>query len=186
MATNASTEVDVFSNDYKLENRRVTDIFPAKESGRNGRIIFVLDGDPFPTITPLGEKKMGNTISFDVTQIGKQFGTIEAIKLAKSYVGIGVIPFDIISVALIDSIISINRVFKKKGEKREGGEDVYSNDCFTSKVTSVIEPNYGQLTLSSLSMSLDEMRKEVRKASNSLVEEKKNNTNVSLGLKLVW
>ena len=46
-ATNAANVADAWRTDYKLENRRIKSNRLTTEKGKNARISFELDGEPF-------------------------------------------------------------------------------------------------------------------------------------------
>ena len=188
-AVNSQVEnVDVFSNDYKLENRTITNVMVSKETGRNGRVVITLSGESFPSLTPQEEKVMTNNVSFDITQIMTQFGSFSPyIRIANSYIGgVGAIPTPIISMALIGGVVSLNRLYKKKGEKRENGEDIYSSNIFKSVVTNFVA-NVDEVSTQMLSFELKNLSEKANKASANLVEEKKVEPGKSkLGLTLIW
>jgi len=183
MSTTTSN-VDVWRSDYKIENRKITNVILSKENGRNGRVTLILDGEPFMTYKyGTAEKIMTNSISFDIANISNEFGQFsEVISTADGYMAGSAIPVPLISFALKGGMISIERIFKAKGEKRESAEDTYTQDLFKTKVTAFTE-NLSQLALMQVGKLLDKLADQALKVD---VTETKPNQTASFGLKLVW
>lgn len=181
---NEVKDIDVWRADYKVESRKVTNVILSKESGRNGRVTLVLDGEPFMAYKyGTAEKIMTNSVSFDVANIGNEFGEFsDVISTADGYMAGSAIPVPIISFALKGGIITLERIFKAKGEKRESGEDTYTQDLFKTKVTAFSE-NMSQLALMQVSKLLDKLAEHALKID---VTEQKPTQTSSFGLKLMW
>lgn len=130
--------VDTWRTDYKLENRRVKSITMSREQGKNPRINFVLDGEPFKSYDyKTGEKIETNSFSMDIANIGLQCADVKEFKRASRYLmGANLTPI-IVSTVLDNAVITVNRVFKAKGEQRENSKDTYTNDLFKSVIESV-------------------------------------------------
>ena len=137
-AANAANVADAWRTDYKLENRRIKSIRLTTEKGKNARISFELDGEPFKSYDfKTGEKIETNVFSMDIANVGLQCGEVKEFKRANRYLlGANLTPI-IVSSVLDNAIISVDRVFKAKGEKRENGNDVYTNDLFKTIITNV-------------------------------------------------
>jgi len=183
MSTTTSN-VDAWRSDYKIENRKITNVILSKENGRNGRVTLILDGEPFMAYKyGTAEKIMTNNISFDIANISNEFGQFsEVISTADGYMAGSAIPVPLISFALKGGMISIERIFKAKGEKRESTEDVYTQNLFKTKVTAFTE-NLSQLALLQVGKLLDKLADQALKV--DMTETKPNQT-ASFGLKLVW
>lgn len=179
-----TSNVDVWRTDYKVESRKVTNVILSKENGRNGRVTLILDGEPFKSYKfGTAEKIETNSISFDIANIGNEFNQFsEVISTAEGYMAGAPIPVPLISFALKGGTISINRIFKAKGEKRESAEDTYTQDIFKTKVTAFTE-NLSQLALLQVSKLLDKLADQALKVD---VTETKPNQTASFGLKLMW
>ena len=184
MSTTKNEAIDAWRTDYKIENRKVINVILSKENGRNGRITLVLDGEPFMTYKfGTAEKVMTNSISFDVANVGNEFGEYsEVISTAEGYMAGAPIPIPLISFALKGGTISINRLFKAKGEKRESAEDTYTQDLFKTKVMGFTE-NLSQLAMIQVSKLLDKLADQALKVD---VTEQKPTQTASFGLKLMW
>lgn len=181
---NETANVDSWRADYKVENRKITNVILSKENGRNGRVTLVLDGEPFMAYKyGTAEKIMTNSISFDVANVANEFGEFsDVISTANGYMAGAPIPVPLISFALKGGTITINRLFKAKGEKRESAEDTYTQDLFKTKVVSFTE-NLSQLALMQVSKLLDKLADQALKVD---VTETKPNQTASFGLKLMW
>lgn len=181
---NAVNNVDEWRTDYKVENRKVMNVILSKENGRNGRVTLVLDGKPFKSYRyGTAEKIETNSISFDIANIGNEFGQFsEVISTAEGYMAGSAIPIPLISFALKGGTISINRLFKAKGERRESAEDTYTQDLFKTKVIGFTE-NLSQLALMQVSKLLDKLADQALKID---VTESKPSQTATFGLKLMW
>lgn len=137
-AENAANAVDAWRTDYKIENRRIKSIRLTTEKGKNARISFELDGEPFKSYDyKTGEKIETNTFSMDIANVGLQCSEVKEFKRANRYLlGANLTPI-IISSVLDNAIISFERIFKHKGEKRENGNDTYTSDLFKTVITEV-------------------------------------------------
>lgn len=175
---------DAWRSDYKIENRKITNVIISKENGRNGRIVLTLDGEPFMTYKyGTAERIMTNSVSFDIANVTNEFGQFsEIISTADGYMAGSAIPIPLISFALKGGTISINRLFKAKGEKRESAEDVYTQDLFKTKVIGFTE-NLSQLALMQVSKLLDKLADQALKID---VTEQKPSQTATFGLKLMW
>lgn len=184
VTNNTTNNVDIWRTDYKIENRKVINVILSKESGRNGRITLVLDGEPFKSYKyGTAEKITTNSISFDISNVSNEFGQFsEVISTAEGYMAGAPIPIPLISFALKGGTISINRIFKAKGEKRESAEDTYTQDLFKTKVTAFTE-NLSQLAMLQVSKLLDKLADQALKVD---VTEQKPTQTASFGLKLMW
>lgn len=132
MATNVS-------KDYKLENRVIKSIKLTSENGRNSRVVFELDGEPFKSFDfKTGEEIQTNTLSLDIANVGLQLtDLIEEFQIADSYLLGANLPPALISFVLRGAKVDVNRIFKKKGEKRENNNDTYTADIYKSVFTKV-------------------------------------------------
>ena len=184
MKKNEANNVNEWRSDYKIENRKVTNVILSKESGKNGRVTLVLDGEPFMAYKfGTAEKIMTNSVSFDIANVGNEFGEFsEVIATAQSYMAGASVPIPLISFALKGGLISFERIFKAKGEKRESGEDTYQQDLFKTRVTAFTE-NMSQLAVMQVSKLLDKL---AEKALQIDVTEQKPSQSATFGLKLIW
>ena len=133
MATNVS-------RDYKLENRVIKSIKLTSENGRNARVTFELDGEPFKSFDfKTGEEIKTNTFSLDIANVGLQLvDKVEEFSIADSYLLGANLPPALIAFVLKGAKVNINRIFKKKGEKRENSNDTYTADIYKSVFVDVI------------------------------------------------
>lgn len=129
---------DIWRTDYVIENRRIKSVRMNHENGRNIRIIFELDGEPFISYDyKTGEKINTNSFSLDIANISLQCSDVKEFKRANRYLmGANLTPI-IISSVLDNAIITVERIFKAKGKKRENGNDTYTSDLFKSVIKSV-------------------------------------------------
>lgn len=132
MATNVS-------NDYKLENRVIKSVKITSENGRNSRIVFELDGEPFKSFDfKTGEEIQTNKLSLNIANVGLQLvDKVEEFSIADNYLLGANLPPSLIAFVLKGAKVNINRIFKKKGEKRENSNDTYTDDIFKSVFTDV-------------------------------------------------
>lgn len=184
MKENEVNNANEWRNDYKIENRKVTNVILSKESGRNGRVTLVIDGEPFMSYKfGTAEKIMTNSVSFDIANISNEFGQFsEVISTADGYMAGAPVPIPLISFALKGGSISFERVFKAKGEKRESADDTYTQDLFKTKVLSFTE-NMSQLAITQVSKLLDKL---AEKALQIDVTEQKPSQSATFGVKLIW
>ena len=135
MATNVS-------KDYKLENRMIKSVKLTSENGRNARVTFELDGEPFKSFDfKTGEEIKTNTFSLDIANVGLQLtDLVEEFQIADSYLLGANLPPALISFVLRGAKVDINRIYKEKGEKRENSEDTYTANIYKSVITKV-NPN---------------------------------------------
>lgn len=125
--------------DYKLENRTIKSVRLTSENGRNSRIVFELDGEPFVSFDfKTGEEIKTNTLSLDVANVGLQLTElVEEFQIADSYLLGANLPPALISFVLRNAKVDINRIYKEKGEKRENANDVYTANIYKSVFTKV-------------------------------------------------
>ena len=128
------------AKDYVLENRVIVGVRMTSETGSNPRMLFELDGEPFDSFDKrTGEAIKTNSFSLDIANVGLQLtDKVEEFEVADSYLLGGNLPPALISFALKGAKVKINRIFKKKNEKRESGEGVYNNDLYKSVFVSVV------------------------------------------------
>ena len=102
------------------------------------RISFVLDKE-FKTIDmKSGEEKTTNIFGMNIYNFVNQVSSfVPEIQLADAMATGQMVNPQIIALAMLNADIEIKREFRKKGEKRESTNDVYSNDCIVSKIVSV-------------------------------------------------
>ena len=102
------------------------------------RITLVFDCE-FETINAeTGEAKQTNMVGINIYNLVSQIGDKEDhIQLADMLAMGNMVNPQIISLALTNSDMEIERTFKKKGDKRENTDDKYTSDCITSKITNV-------------------------------------------------
>lgn len=126
-------------SDYTLENRVIKSIKLTSENGKSSRVTFELDGEPFESIDyKTGEVINTNTFSLDVANVGLQLTEkVEEFQIADSYLLGATLPPALISFVLRNAKVDVNRIFKKKGEKRENSDDVYTNDLYKSVFVNV-------------------------------------------------
>lgn len=112
------------------------------------RVSFQLNVD-FPSINKDGKEENTNTFGINVFNLVQQIGmSVPEIALADTLsMGQPINP-QIIALAMQGADIEIKREFKAKGEKREGTNDTYANDCIVSKfdkVTTHILPQFAAM-----------------------------------------
>ena len=184
MKKNETTEVDEWREDYRIENRRIKSVTLSKESGRNARISLNLEGESFKNYKfGTGEKNETNNISFDIANINAEFGEFsDYITVANGYMMGGAIPPQIISFALANGTITVERLFKAKGEKREKTNDTYTQDLYKTRVVS-FTPNVTPLAAEQLKELLGDLRKQSLKVETV---EQKPSQSATFGVKLIW
>lgn len=125
--------------DYKLENRTIKSVKLTSENGRNARVSFELDGEPFNSFDyKTGEEIKTNTFSLDIANVGLQLtDLVEEFQIADSYLLGASLPPALISFVLRNAKVDINRIYKEKGEKRENANDTYTANIYKSVITKV-------------------------------------------------
>lgn len=126
-------------SDYKLENRTIKSVKLTSENGRNPRVTFELDGEPFKSFDfKTGEEISTNTLSLDIANVGLQLtDMVEEFQIADSYLLGANLPPALISFVLRGAKVDINRIYKEKGEKRENSNDTYTANIYKSVIVKV-------------------------------------------------
>ena len=125
--------------DYKLEGRVIKSVKLTSENGRNPRVSFELDGEPFKSFDfKTGEEISTNVFSLDIANVGLQLTeSVEEFQIADSYLLGANLPPALISFVLRGAKVDVNRIYKEKGEKRENANDTYTANIYKSVITKV-------------------------------------------------
>ena len=100
-----------------------------------GRISIVTDTDFDTYDKNTGEKKVTNTFGINSYNLVQQIGLqCEPIALASALALGGEINPQIIALSLRGADLEITREYHAKGEARETDGEVYSQNCFTTKI----------------------------------------------------
>lgn len=173
------TTVNEWQKDYKIENAKVTNVSMSREQGKNCRIVLTLDTMFKSYDFKTSEKIETNKLSLDIANVGLQCANVPQFKRANRYLlGANLTPI-IIACVLDGATISIDRVFKKKGEKRESGNDVYTSDLFKSVITHVV-PNMDEYATQDFNDAIAELKSAANKAQTQTTT----TTTTSFGL--IW
>lgn len=127
------------TKDYQLKDRVITSIILTSDNGANARIVIKLDGDEFDSFDQkTGEAIKTNSFSLDVANVNLMLGEkVDEFSIANGYLLGANLPPALISFVLKGAKINVDRIFKKKGEKRENSNDTYTNDLYKSVITKV-------------------------------------------------
>lgn len=141
MTKSATTAAVVAENDYKLENVVITDVKQERESGR---IVITLN-TTFKSIDyKTGTEIETNTFSIDRLALCQQLIPIcDELEEADYYTAGEALPFLVLKPVLKKAIVSIDRLYKQKGElrenKKEGDKDaLYTQNLYKSVFTSIV------------------------------------------------
>lgn len=136
-----NTAAAAAANDYKLENVIITDVKQERESGR---IVITLN-QTFKSIDfKTGSEIETDTFSIDRLALCQQLVPIcDELEEADYYTAGEALPFLILKPVLKKALVSIDRIYKKKGElrenKKEGDKDaLYTQNLYKSVFTSII------------------------------------------------
>ena len=140
-ATNAAEAAANVTNDYKLENVIITDVKQERESGR---IVITLN-TTFKSIDfKTGVEIETDTFSIDRLALCQQLIPIcDELEEADYYTAGEALPFLVLKPVLKKAIVSIDRLYKQKGElrenKKEGDKDaLYTQNLYKSVFTSIV------------------------------------------------
>ena len=141
MENSATTAAVVATNDYKLENVVITDVKQERESGR---IVITLN-TTFKSIDfKTGSEIETDTFSIDRLALCQQLIPIcDELEEADYYTAGEALPFLVLKPVLKKALVSIDRIYKQKGElrenKKEGDKDaLYTQNLYKSVFTSII------------------------------------------------
>lgn len=140
-ATTAAEAAANVTNDYKLENVIITDVKQERESGR---IVITLN-TTFKSIDfKTGVEIETDTFSIDRLALCQQLIPIcDELEEADYYTAGEALPFLVLKPVLKKAIVSIDRLYKQKGElrenKKEGDKDaLYTQNLYKSVFTSIV------------------------------------------------
>lgn len=123
--------------DYILENRKVIDVTGVISDDGKQTIQLTLDGEPFDTLQE-GELKKTNRVRLyplDILPLLKETNNIfKKIVVYSKGMPISDAAY---SFLLDGAIVTVNRIFKKEGTKRENSDDTYQWDCYRSQLKEV-------------------------------------------------
>ena len=129
------------TNDYKLENVVITDVKQERESGR---LVITLN-TTFKCIDfKTGAEIETDTFSIDRLALCQQLIPIcDELEEADYYTAGEALPFLVLKPVLKKAIVSIDRLYKQKGElrenKKEGDKDaLYTQNLYKSVFTSIV------------------------------------------------
>lgn len=136
-----ATAATAAPSDYKLTNVVITDVKQERETGR----LVITINTPFKSIDyKTGAEIETNTFSIDRLALCQQLIPIcDELEEADYYTAGEALPFLVLKPVLKKAIVSIDRVYKKKGElrenKKEGDKDaLYTQNLYKSVFTSII------------------------------------------------
>lgn len=127
--------------DYKLENVIISDV---KSEAESGRVVITLNKSFQSIDFKTGEDIETDTFSIDKLALSQQLVPLcDELEEADLYSTGEALPFIILKSVLKKAVVSINRIYKKKGELRENrkeGEEnsVYTSDLFKSVFEKVL------------------------------------------------
>lgn len=140
-ATTAAVVAANVTNDYKLENVVITDVKQERESGR---LVITLN-TTFKSIDfKTGAEIETDTFSIDRLALCQQLIPIcDELEEADYYTAGEALPFLVLKPVLKKAIVSIDRLYKQKGElrenKKEGDKDaLYTQNLYKSVFTSIV------------------------------------------------
>ena len=139
--TTAAVTAANVTNDYKLENVVITDVKQERESGR---LVITLN-TTFKSIDfKTGAEIETDTFSIDRLALCQQLIPIcDELEEADYYTAGEALPFLVLKPVLKKAIVSIDRLYKQKGElrenKKEGDKDaLYTQNLYKSVFTSIV------------------------------------------------
>ena len=138
--TKATPATKTVASDYKLTNVVITDI---KQERETGRLVITLN-TTFKSIDfKLGTEIETNTFSIDRLALCQQLIPIcDELEEADYYTAGEALPFLVLKPVLKKAIVSIDRIYKRKGElrenKKEGDKDsLYTQNLYKSVFTAI-------------------------------------------------
>lgn len=141
MANSAKTAAVAAASDYKLENVIITEVKQERESGR---LVITLN-TTFKSIDfKTGTEIETDTFSIDRLAICQQLIPIcDELEEADYYTAGEALPFLVLKPVLKKAVVSIDRIYKQKGElrenKKEGDRDaLYTQNLYKSVFTSIV------------------------------------------------
>lgn len=158
MATNAENAPKVYE-DYKIEDATIKKITRVVDNG-DERISFELDKDFISFDFKTKEEITTNKFSLAAAEVSRQLvPLVDEFALADAYLMGSNVPSTLVSLVLRGAKVNINRVFKKKGEKRENSSDTYTMDLYKSVFES-IETNINPMFAKPIEKELEKISNE--------------------------
>ena len=129
--------------DYKVEDAIITNVVRINDNG-DDRIAFTTDKTFKSFDFKTKEEIETNTFSLAPAEANRQLmAFVPHLQLANAYLMGASVPLTLLSLLMRNAKVTINRVFKKKGEQRENSSDTYTMNLYKSVFESVtlnIEP----------------------------------------------
>lgn len=145
-ATNEATtaaapkvEVNTMANSHHV-GKIVKVMIPKDGIGKDNRVIFVMDDKCVFTTIDFKTHEINETNSFSLNVynvVNQVINHVPEIQLADTLsMGAMVNPM-IVALAMTGATIEFDRIFKLASDTRENTNEVYGQDCFVTKITSV-------------------------------------------------
>lgn len=123
------------NKNYQIENARIVKVW---QSGYDKNRISIQLDKTFKSYNENGElAEDANTFGISTNALLQQCNSVDYLAIVDAMaMGKPVNP-QIIALVLNRAIVTVDRVFKEKGEEREFEKGTYANDCFVSKIVSI-------------------------------------------------
>lgn len=123
------------NKNYQIENARIVKVW---QSGYDKNRISIQLDKTFKSYNEQGEiVENADTFGISTNTLLQQCNSVDYLAIVDAMaMGKPVNP-QIIALVLNRAIITVDRVFKEKGEEREFEKGTYANDCFVSKIVSI-------------------------------------------------
>lgn len=120
---------------YEIENARIIKVW---QSGYDKNRISIQLDKTFKSYNEKGELvEDANAFGISITALLQQCNAVDDLALVDAMAMGKPINPQIIALVLNRAIITVDRIFKEKGEEREFETGTYANDCFVSKIRSI-------------------------------------------------
>lgn len=141
VATEATPEVatNQMANSHHV-GKIVKVMIPKDGIGKDNRVIFIMDDKCVFTTIDFKTHETNETTSFslNVYNVVKQLvNHVPEIQLADTLAMGAMVNPMIIALAMTGATIEFDRIFKLASDTRENTNEVYGQDCFVTKITSV-------------------------------------------------
>lgn len=123
------------NKNYQIKNARIVKVWQSNYD--KNRITIQLD----KTFKSYNENGVfvedADSFGIPNNRVLRECSSIEQLQLADAMAMGKPINPQIISLSLLNAIVTVDRTFKQKGEEREFEQGVYANDCFVSHIVSI-------------------------------------------------
>lgn len=120
---------------YEIENARIIKVW---QSGYDKNRISIQLDKTFKSYNEKGELvEDADTFGISINALLQQCNSVDYLAIIDAMAMGKPINPQIIALVLNRAIITVDRVFKEKGEEREFEKGTYANDCFVSKIRSI-------------------------------------------------